>query len=85
MVERKSLLKIFASLVVVLFLTGVLPGMGTAAPAEKTYMGMEWGTKYWPTKPVRGGITNAACPLYIGLMNPQPLAGKRLGDHWTFL
>ena len=31
---------------------------------------MDWGTKYWPTKPVRGGIYNTAGALYIGLMNP---------------
>jgi ABC-type transport system substrate-binding protein len=71
MIQRKRLLRVLATLAVVFFLTGVLPGIGTAAPAEKTYLGMEWGTKYWPTKPVRGGIANSAGPLYIGLMNPN--------------
>jgi hypothetical protein len=87
--ERKRLLRIFASLAFVLFLIGVLPGIGTAAPAEKPVSGqefpvtgkewlewaqkrgMDWGTKYWPTKPVRGGVFQAAGPLYIGLMNPN--------------
>jgi peptide/nickel transport system substrate-binding protein len=71
MVERKRFLSLFAGLTIVLFLTEVLLGLGTAAPVEKTYMGMEWGTKYSPAKPVRGGIANYATPLYIGLMNPN--------------
>ncbi|MBI4767677.1 MAG: hypothetical protein HY787_24300 [Deltaproteobacteria bacterium] len=33
--------------------------------------GMDWGSKYYPAKPVRGGIANFAAPLYIGLMNPH--------------
>jgi len=33
--------------------------------------GMEWGTKYWPTKPVRGGVFQSSAPMYIGLMNPN--------------
>ncbi len=32
---------------------------------------MEWGTKYCPDKPVRGGYVRAAAPLYIGSMNPN--------------
>jgi len=32
---------------------------------------MEWGEKYWPTKPVRGGYLRRAHPAYIGLMNPN--------------
>ena len=32
---------------------------------------MEWGEKYWPTKPVRGGIYRTASAAYIGLMNPN--------------
>ena len=48
-----------------------------AAPAwaqdnAKTKPGwMEWGAKYCPTKPVRGGYMRAASPVYIGLMNPN--------------
>lgn len=32
---------------------------------------MEWGEKYWPTKPVRGGDYRTASAYYIGLMNPN--------------
>ena len=69
--KEKWFLRICSGLALLLFLIGLLSLAGAAAPAEKTYMGMEWGTKYWPTKPVRGGITNSASPLYIGLMNPH--------------
>jgi len=33
--------------------------------------GMDWGTKYWPAKPMRGGVFQAASPVWIGLMNPN--------------
>ncbi|MCP4750361.1 MAG: ABC transporter substrate-binding protein [Proteobacteria bacterium] len=32
---------------------------------------MEWGEKYWPTQPVRGGYYRTASSAYIGLMNPN--------------
>ena len=32
---------------------------------------MEWGEKYWPTPPVRGGIFRSASAAYVGLMNPN--------------
>jgi len=32
---------------------------------------MEWGAKYCPDKPVRGGYMRSASPVYIGLMNPN--------------
>ncbi|MBW2063239.1 MAG: ABC transporter substrate-binding protein [Deltaproteobacteria bacterium] len=32
---------------------------------------MEWGRKYWPTKPVRGGYFRRAATRYVGLMNPN--------------
>jgi peptide/nickel transport system substrate-binding protein len=47
------------------------PVTGKAFLAWAQKRGMEWGTKYWPTAPVRGGIYNSASPLYIGLMNPN--------------
>ena len=31
----------------------------------------EWGQKYWPTKPIRGGYYRRAAVKYIGLMNPN--------------
>jgi len=77
--EKKLLRKIFVGLFLVLFSWAILPSIGTAAPAEKPITGeewmkksgMEWGSNYWPTKAVRGGIFNSATPLYIGLMNPN--------------
>ena len=79
MYQRKRFLSIFAGLTFVLFLAGVLPGIGLAAPAEKAPTAKEWaakigldfGSKYWPTKPVRGGIWQTAGTLYVGLMNPN--------------
>jgi len=32
---------------------------------------MEWGEKYWPTQPVRGGYFRRAAAKYVGLMNPN--------------
>ncbi len=32
---------------------------------------MEWGERYWPTAPVRGGTFRAAAPFYVGVMNPN--------------
>ncbi|MEW6185688.1 MAG: ABC transporter substrate-binding protein [Thermodesulfobacteriota bacterium] len=84
--QRKKGLKCLVFLSLAFLLTGVLPWSGTAAPAKKTtsgnefpvtakewmaQTGLDWGPKYWPTKPVRGGVFNSASPLYIGLMNPH--------------
>jgi len=77
--EKKFLRKIFAGLSLLLLFSAAIPGVGTAAPAEKPITGeewmaksgMDWGSNYWPTKPVRGGVFQAAGPLYIGLMNPN--------------
>ena len=86
MVKKKNFLGIIASLVFVFFLMGIPPDIAKAAPAKKPVSGkefpitgkewmaasgMDWGPKYFPTKPVRGGIANYASPLYIGLMNPN--------------
>jgi hypothetical protein len=32
---------------------------------------MEWGEKYSPTKPVRGGIYRSASGAYVGMLNPN--------------
>jgi peptide/nickel transport system substrate-binding protein len=56
---------------ILLLLTFITLGVGAAGAEEKTYAGMEWGEKYWPTKPVRGGYLRSASPQYIGLMNPN--------------
>ena len=100
MVERKKFLRVLAGLSVVLFLTGVLPGLGTAALAKKPISekefpvtgkewmeksGMDWGPKYYPAKPVRRGDCQLCQPLVYRADEPQSLAGKRLGDHWGFL
>jgi ABC-type transport system substrate-binding protein len=31
----------------------------------------DWGKKYWPTKPVRGGVFHSAAIRYVGMMNPN--------------
>ncbi|MGA3085249.1 MAG: ABC transporter substrate-binding protein [Thermodesulfobacteriota bacterium] len=77
--EKKKLLRIFSGLVFLMFLIAVIPAFGAAAPAEKPVTakewaekyGLDWGPKYWPTKPVQGGIYQLSNPLYIGLMNPN--------------
>jgi len=55
--EKKSLRKILAGMCLLFFLSAVIPGVGTAAPAEKPITGkewmeksgMDWGSNYWPT------------------------------------
>lgn len=77
--EKKLLRRMFAGLSLLFLFSVVIPFVGTAAPAEKPITakewmgksGMDWGSNYWPTKPVRGGVFNAATPSYIGLMNPN--------------
>jgi peptide/nickel transport system substrate-binding protein len=70
MKKKNNLVGIIIGFFLLGLLATCIPVIGAAAPAEKTFLGMDWGTKYWPTKPVRGGIYNTAGPLYIGLMNP---------------
>ena len=77
--EKRILMTTFAGLSFLFLISALTPCLGTAAPAEKPITakewmeksGMDWGSNYWPTKPVRGGIFNAATPVYIGLMNPN--------------
>ena len=49
--------------------------MGTHSPdamAQEANPGwMDWGDKYCPDKPVRGGYLRLAWPVYIGVMNPN--------------
>jgi peptide/nickel transport system substrate-binding protein len=85
MVQRERFLRIFATLAFGFFLIGVLPAIGTAAPKKPpgsadvpvtakewaAKVGLDFGPKYWPTKPVRGGVWQTAQPVYIGLMNPN--------------
>jgi peptide/nickel transport system substrate-binding protein len=84
--DKSNKLKgMLACLSLLLFLTGFIPGIGTAAPKKTppsadapvtasewaAKVGLDWGPKYWPTKPIRGGMSQTAGPLYIGLMNPN--------------
>ncbi len=60
-----------------------LPPMASAKEGQRQYdpwewtrknlnpTWMEWGKKYWPTEPVRGGYFRRAASAYIGLMNPN--------------
>jgi len=77
--ERKLLERVFVSVLFVLFWMALFQSAGMAAPTDKPItgkewaakIGLDWGPKYWPTKPVRGGIYQTASPVYIGLMNPN--------------
>lgn len=77
--ERKLWVRVFVSMLFLLFLTASFQSVGIAAQAEKAITGKEWAAKlklswgpdYWPTKPVRGGVYQTASPVYIGLMNPN--------------
>ena len=70
---KKSLLALSGIAIVMIMLLALFH----AAPAwaqenAKVKPGwMEWGAKYCPDKPVRGGYMRSASPVYIGLMNPN--------------
>ena len=70
---QKRVLSVSGIAFVILFFLAVFPT--TPALAQNSTMTkpgwMEWGVKYCPTKPVRGGYMRAASPVYIGLMNPN--------------
>jgi peptide/nickel transport system substrate-binding protein len=61
----------------IVFVIFMFPAIFHTTPARaqdntKTKPGwMEWGVKYCPDKPSRGGYMRAASPVYIGLMNPN--------------
>jgi hypothetical protein len=77
--KKKNLLKIFTEVIFLLVLASILPDIGMASLSEKTIsgkewatkLGLDWGPKYWPTKPVNGGTYRTGVPMYIGLMNPN--------------
>jgi len=79
MLKEKKGLSIFAGVLFLLFLMASFQSVATAATADKTItmkewatkIGLDWGPKYWPSKPVRGGVLQGASPVYIGLMNPN--------------
>ena len=45
--------------------------IGFADQSETIPSLMEFGERYYPSKPVRGGYLRMASPVYIGLMNPH--------------
>ncbi len=59
------------AMLTVLGLLIFLPMTPVSGQEENKPGWLEWGEKYWPTKPVRGGIFQAAAPYYIGVMNPN--------------
>ncbi|HVN71439.1 MAG TPA: ABC transporter substrate-binding protein, partial [Desulfomonilia bacterium] len=65
--------RVFGSIGIVLFcLMLLLCPPARAQDAAKAKPGwMDWGSKYYAVKPVRGGYMRAASPVYIGLMNPD--------------
>lgn len=75
----KKVSSIIVGLSFLTFLGVALPEIGRSAPMEKPItgnewgqkLGLDWGPKYWPTKPVRGGVMQISWPQYIGLMNPH--------------
>ena len=85
MTKRKMLLRIFAGLVFLVFLTGVLPGIGRLLRKNRRLRRMYLsrprnGRQKWvwtggrnTGPPNRYGVvfSKSANPLYIGLMNPN--------------
>jgi ABC-type transport system substrate-binding protein len=78
MKETKKWVVSFARILLLVFLIVSFQNVVTAA-ADKPItakewaakLGYDWGPKYWPSQPVRGGILQIASPQYIGLMNPN--------------
>jgi peptide/nickel transport system substrate-binding protein len=70
---RKNQIVWWGILFLVLFLFLVKPfGLEAAqnkGPQQPAWW--DWGKKYWPTAPVRGGYFRKAAVTYIGLMNPN--------------
>lgn len=64
----QPVVKLFLCLLAVVSLT-FIPATGSAEKEKQAWM--EWGEKYWPTAPVRGGTLRVASPYYIGVMNPN--------------
>jgi peptide/nickel transport system substrate-binding protein len=57
--------------IVLLYLILLSPSIRAQDTAKEKPGWMEWGVKYCPDKPVRGGYIRIAAPLYIGSMNPN--------------
>ncbi|HOM30339.1 MAG TPA: ABC transporter substrate-binding protein [Deltaproteobacteria bacterium] len=60
------------ALAMLLFMTALPGSLFSAQDSVKAKPGwMEWGERYYPARPVRGGYVRVASPVYIGLMNPH--------------
>ncbi len=70
---KKRLLALSGIIFVIFMIMAIFPAaQAWAQDNAKAKPGwMEWGVKYSPDKPVRGGYFRAASPVYIGLMNPN--------------
>ena len=79
--QRKRGSYLFAlGMIAVLILLAPLAGQALAAEEQSTWVWTkerpqpswwDWGPKFEPNKPVRGGYLRTAAPNYIGLMNPN--------------
>ena len=81
--SMNHMIKVYLATIFVLFLTAHAVQPVSAEEKGKKYdpwawtrenlnpTWMEWGEKYWPTKPVRGGYYRTASAAYIGLMSPN--------------
>ncbi len=59
-----------AMLLIFTAMTALQPAMAQDSPKGKPGW-MDWGPKYSPEKPVRGGTVRIAFPVYVGVMNPH--------------
>ena len=66
---RKQLKKLLAVSILLLFYFGWVTTISAQYVTDDGWK--EYGEKYWPTKPVRGGTYKYAHIKYVGLMNPN--------------
>ncbi len=73
--DRFQIIKLCSIIILLMTLGLASPGFANADTEVDSIADSEgwrvWGKDYWPTPPVRGGVTRAAAPVYIGLMNPN--------------
>ena len=56
---------------VILALIATTPTVWGANKVDKPFNVADWGERYFPTKPVRGGMYRIATSVYVGMMNPN--------------
>jgi peptide/nickel transport system substrate-binding protein len=80
MMKNVKGLSIFTGMLSALLLVLSVQNVGAAAPTSDmpvsakewaAKQGYDWGPKYYPGTPARGGIYQSAVPQYVGLMNPN--------------